>query len=61
MGNKGNLILRDVLYAIIIGVLLIPTNPGDLSILVRVILIVLALAQRTWQHMVYYKQTGKIY
>jgi len=61
MTSKMSLIIRDVLYAVIIVMLLIPTNPADLSMLVRVLLIVIAIAQRTWQHVVYYKQTGKIY
>jgi len=59
LAGKYSLIIRDVLYAIIIGLLLIPGT--DLSWLVRTILIVLAIAQRVWQHVVYYKQTGKIY
>jgi len=57
--GKYTLIIRDVLYAIIIALLLFAGT--DLSTPVRVILIVLAVAQRVWQHVVYYKQVGKIY
>jgi len=59
--SKLSLIIRDVLYVIIIGLLLLPSNPTDLNIWVKIALIVIAVAQRTWQHVVYYKQTGKIY
>ncbi len=59
--NKLSLIIRDALYVIIIGLLLLPSNPGDLPVWVKILLIVIAIAQRTWQHVVYYKQTGKIY
>jgi hypothetical protein len=61
MATKYTIIFRDVLYAIIIALLLLPSNPTDMSALVKVILIVLAIAQRVWQHVTYYKQTGKIY
>ena len=57
--GKYSLIIRDILYAIVIGLLLIPGT--DLSWVVRIALIVLAIAQRVWQHVVYYKQVGKIY
>lgn len=59
LAGRYSLIIRDVLYAIVIGLLLIPG--ADLSWAVRIILIVVAIAQRVWQHVVYYKQVGKIY
>jgi hypothetical protein len=59
LAGRYSLIIRDVLYAIVIGLLLIPG--ADLSWVVRIILIVVAIAQRVWQHVVYYKQVGKIY
>jgi len=59
--SKLSLIIRDVLYAIIIVLLLLPTNPTNLNIWLKILLIVIAVAQRTWQHVAYYKQTGRIY
>ena len=59
--SKLSLIIRDVLYAIIIVLLLLTTNPTNLNIWLKILLIVIAVAQRTWQHVAYYKQTGRIY
>jgi len=61
MVTKTAMIFRDVLYAIVIVLLLLPTNPIDMSMPVRILLIAIAVAQRVWQHMTYYKVTGKIY
>ena len=59
LAGRYSLIIRDVLYAIVIGVMLVFGN--DLPLVTRIVVVVLAIAQRVWQHVVYYKQVGKIY
>ena len=61
MATKYKLILIDILYAVVIALLLIPSGPGDLSLLARVLIILLAVSTRVWQHITYYRQTGRIY
>ena len=55
------MIIRDVMYAILVVLLLMPVSPLPLSLTVRVGLSILAIATRVWQHVNYYKATGKIY
>ncbi|MDB5005269.1 MAG: hypothetical protein JWQ34_3494 [Mucilaginibacter sp.] len=61
MTVRGMMILRDVLYAVLVVILLLPSNPIGVASTLRVVLIVLAIGTRVWQHVNYYKQTGKIY
>jgi hypothetical protein len=64
MTAKGWMILRDVTYAILIVLLLLPGDlnpfPG-IELTYKIIIAVLAAATRVWQHVNYYKATGKIY
>ena len=55
------MIIRDVAYAILVVLLLLPVSPVPLSLTVRILVAALAIATRVWQHVNYYKQTGKIY
>ncbi|TSJ44281.1 hypothetical protein FO440_08925 [Mucilaginibacter corticis] len=59
--TRTMMILRDVAYAILVVLLLLPVSPLPLSLTVRVLIAALAVATRVWQHITYYKQTGKIY
>lgn len=61
MSTRNSLILRDVLYAVLIVLVLMPGS--DLANLVwaKVCIVVFGVAQRIWQHVTYYKLTGKIY
>ena len=59
--NKTMLIVRDVMYAILIVIILLPSNPLGLTVLFKIIAVVFAVVVRIWQHVSYYKQTGKIY
>jgi|GEM_PF-1635869 hypothetical protein len=61
MTVRGMMILRDVMYAALVVILLLPSNPIGVSPTLKIILIVLAIGTRVWQHVNYYKQTGKIY
>jgi hypothetical protein len=61
MTTKTMLIIRDVLYVIMVVILLLPANPLGLSLTIRIGISVLAIATRVWQHINYYKATGKIY
>ncbi|MDB4924320.1 hypothetical protein [Mucilaginibacter sp.] len=61
MITKGMLIFRDVMYAILIVVILLPVNPLGLAPLAKILVTVFAIGVRIWQHVNYYKQTGKIY
>jgi hypothetical protein len=61
MVSRNSIIIRDLLYAAIIVILLVFTKSTDLSVPVRVLLIAIGVASRVWQHVTYYKQTGKIY
>jgi len=49
------------MYAALVVILLLPSNPIGVSPTLKIILIVLAIGTRVWQHVNYYKQTGKIY
>lgn len=64
MTAKGWMILRDVTYAILVVLLLLPGDynpfPG-IELTYKIILVVLAVGVRVWQHVNYYKETGKIY
>jgi hypothetical protein len=55
------MIVRDVSYAILVVILLLPSNSFKLADPLRIILCVFAVGVRVWQHVNYYKQTGKIY
>jgi small basic protein len=61
MVTKTSLIFRDIMYAILIVVLLLPSNPLGVTLLLKVLAIVFAVGVRIWQHVNYYKETGKIY
>jgi len=61
MVTKASLIFRDIMYGILIVVLLLPSNPLRVTIIMKVLAVVFAIAVRVWQHVTYYKQTGKIY
>jgi hypothetical protein len=61
MTVRGMMILRDVMYVVLVVILLLPSNPIGVGSTLRVVLIVLAIGTRVWQHVNYYKQTGKIY
>lgn len=59
--SRTSLILRDIMYAVLIVTLLLPSNALGLSLLVKILVIVAAIGVRLWQHVNYYKETGKIY
>jgi len=61
MVTKASLIFRDVMYAVLVVVLLLPSNPLNVTNIMRVLAVVFAIGVRIWQHVTYYKQTGKIY
>jgi len=61
MISKGMMIFRDILYTILIVVLLLPSNPIGVNPVLKMLFIVIAVGSRIWQHVNYYKQTGKIY
>jgi uncharacterized membrane protein YqjE len=61
MTSKGMLIFRDVTYSILVILLLWPSNPLGITPLFKILLIAIAVGVRVWQHVNYYKQTGKIY
>jgi hypothetical protein len=58
------MIIRDVAYVVLITLLLLPGNlnpfPG-ISLAYKVLIAVLAVSTRIWQHVNYYKATGKLY
>lgn len=64
MNAKTMMIIRDVLYAIMIVLLLLPGHlnpfPG-INITYKILIAFLAFSTRIWQHVNYYKATGKIY
>jgi len=55
------MIFRDVLYAVLVVLILLPSNPLGMKLIVQILLIVFAIGSRIWRHVVYYKRTGKIY
>jgi hypothetical protein len=55
------MIIRDILYAVMVVILLLPLSPVPLSLLIRAGIAVFFIAARVWQHVNYYKATGKIY
>ncbi len=61
MTTKGIMIFRDVLYAIVVALLLLRSNPLGIAPLWKILFIGMAVGVRVWQHINYYKQTGKIY
>jgi hypothetical protein len=61
MTAKAWMILRDVMYTILVVLLLLPVSPVPLSFTVRILIAILAITTRVWQHINYYKATGKIY
>jgi hypothetical protein len=61
MISRLSLILRDVLYGALIIILFIPGSGLIINIWLKVVIIIVAVAQRVWQHVTYYKSTGKIY
>lgn len=58
------MIIRDVMYAVIIVALLLPGDlnpfPG-INFAYKILLSVIGVSIRIWQHVNYYKATGKIY
>lgn len=61
MVTKGALIFRDITYIALVVIILLPTNPLGISVWIKIFIIIIAIAQRIWQHVSYYKVTGKIY
>ena len=59
--NRTIMIVRDISYAVLIVILLLPSNPLGISEVPRILICVFAVAVRVWQHIGYYRQTGKIY
>ncbi|MFD2144825.1 hypothetical protein [Mucilaginibacter antarcticus] len=59
--SRTSMILRDVLYTAMAVMLIMPGSPLEMSISIRLIIAVLIIATRVWQHINYYKATGKIY
>ncbi|RCH54593.1 hypothetical protein DJ568_12295 [Mucilaginibacter hurinus] len=59
--TRTSMIFRDILYALMITLLLVPGNVPGLPIWLKVLIIVMAVGMRVWQHVVYYRLTGKIY
>jgi len=55
------MIVRDVSYLILVVILLLPSNPLGIGNVARTLICVFAVAVRVWQHVSYYRQTGKIY
>jgi len=64
MSAKTMMIIRDVTYTIVIVLLLLPGDlnafPG-ISLAYKILIAILGVAIRVWQHVNYYKATGKIY
>jgi len=64
MSAKTMMIIRDAAYAVLIVLLLLPGDlnpfPG-INIVYKIIIAFLAFGTRIWQHVNYYKATGKIY
>lgn len=58
------MIIRDVMYAAVIILILLPGDlnpfPG-ISFLYKILIAVIGVSIRIWQHVNYYKATGKIY
>ena len=52
--------MRDVLYLAAAIILLMPNNIM-MSDWLKGLIITLVITMRIWQHVAYYKQTGKIY
>jgi len=61
MVTKRMLIIRDVMYAVLVVIILLPANPLGVTPLFKILLIIIAVGTRLWQHVNYYKETGKIY
>jgi hypothetical protein len=61
MTTKGMLIFRDITYAILIILIWLPANPLVIPIIGKALITIAAVGLRVWQHVNYYKQTGKIY
>ena len=59
--NRNAMISRDVLYLALIVLVLLPGNIVWMSDWVKGLVITLAITMRVWQHVAYYKLTGKIY
>jgi len=55
------MIFRDVLYTVLVVAVLLPSNPLGMMLIVKILIVVFAIASRIWRHVVYYKRTGKIY
>ena len=60
MITRKSLIIRDVLYLVAVIILLMPNNIM-MSDWLKGLIITLVITMRIWQHVAYYKQTGKIY
>jgi hypothetical protein len=61
MTPKGMMIFRDITYTILIVIVLFPTNPLGLTPLSKILVTIVAVGVRIWQHVNHYKKTGKIY
>ena len=61
MISRVSLIMRDVLYGALIVILFLPSSGLIINVWLKVFIIIIAVAQRVWQHVTYYKSTGKIY
>lgn len=59
--TKNSLIFRDVLYVVLLAIVFWPGSKVDMALWMKLIIVVLAIGTRVWQHVVYYKATGKIY
>jgi hypothetical protein len=58
------MIIRDVVYALVIIAFLLPgdLNPfAGINIAYKILISFLMVSTRLWQHVNYYKTTGKIY
>ena len=55
------MIVRDVLYLLLAYLLLQPSNPLKMILVFRILMAVFLIGVRVWQHVNYYKKTGKIY
>ncbi|GAA4334114.1 hypothetical protein GCM10023149_41280 [Mucilaginibacter gynuensis] len=61
MLTKNSMIFRDCLYALLVAIILWPTSDLKMELWMKIVVVVIAVAQRIWQHVNYYKLTGKIY
>ncbi|RYE16900.1 MAG: hypothetical protein EOP51_24945 [Sphingobacteriales bacterium] len=59
--TRNSMIFRDLLYIALVVMLVLPGNVMGMNDWMKGLIITIAITVRVWQHIAYYKLTGKIY